>query len=104
MTAPSLWAHGVCGLRAVHGAMRVSGMERLGKYTLERKIATGGMAEVFVARRPADRFGTICVVKRLLPELIESPDFVQMFLDEAKLAAQLSHPGIAQIYDFGAEG
>jgi len=76
--------------------------ERLGRYTLERKLAIGGMAEVFLARQSGpEGFEKICVVKRMLPGLSGDPSFVRMFLDEARLAAQLNHPNIAQIYDFG---
>jgi serine/threonine-protein kinase len=76
--------------------------ERLGRYTLERKLATGGMAEVFLARQSGpEGFEKVCVVKRMLPTLTGDPSFVRMFLDEARLAAQLNHPNIAQIFDFG---
>ncbi|HEY8210890.1 MAG TPA: protein kinase [Myxococcaceae bacterium] len=76
--------------------------ERLGRYTLERKLAAGGMAEVFLARQSGpEGFEKVCVMKRMLPALAGDPSFVRMFLDEARLAAQLNHPNIAQIYDFG---
>ncbi|HZN94700.1 MAG TPA: protein kinase [Myxococcales bacterium] len=76
--------------------------EQLGRYALERKLATGGMAEVFLARQSGpEGFEKICVVKRMLPGLTGDPGFVRMFLDEARLAAQLNHPNIAQIFDFG---
>jgi tRNA A-37 threonylcarbamoyl transferase component Bud32 len=75
---------------------------RLGRYTLETRIATGGMAEVFLARQTGPQgFQKVCVVKRMLPNLGEDEGFVRMFLDEARLAAQLNHPNIAQIFDFG---
>src|ERR1041385_5728831 len=76
--------------------------ERLGRYLLERKLAIGGMAEVFLARQEGPSgFSRACVVKRMLDPLTGDPNFVAMFLDEARLAAQLSHPHIAQIFDFG---
>jgi serine/threonine protein kinase len=79
-------------------------VEQLGRYQLDRKLAQGGMAEVFVARTQGKGGEeTTCVVKRMLPSLSEDVTFVEMFLDEAKVAAQLSHPGIAQIFDFGFE-
>ena len=79
---------------------------KLGKYQLVRKLATGGMAEVFLAKAEGPMgFEKTLVVKRILPHLAEDPHFVEMFLDEAKLAAQLNHPNIVQIFDFGeAEG
>ncbi|WNG52784.1 protein kinase [Archangium minus] len=60
------------------------------------------MAEVFLAKAAGPMgFEKTLVVKRILPELAEEPAFVQMFLSEAKLAARLTHPNIAQIFDFG---
>ncbi|MFZ5438731.1 MAG: serine/threonine protein kinase [Myxococcota bacterium] len=70
---------------------------RLGKYTLERKIGAGGMADVWLARGP----NGVCVLKCPHRHLCDNAEFVRMFLDEASLLAQLHHPGIAQIYDLG---
>ncbi len=76
--------------------------QQLGKYQLIRKLATGGMAEVFLAKAAGPMgFEKTLVVKRILPHLAEDPSFVEMFLSEAKLAAQLNHPNIVQIFDFG---
>jgi eukaryotic-like serine/threonine-protein kinase len=76
--------------------------QQLGKYQLIRKLATGGMAEVFLAKAAGPMgFEKMLVVKRILPHLSEDPTFVEMFLAEAKLAAQLNHPNIVQIFDFG---
>ena len=79
---------------------------RLGKYQLLRKLATGGMAEVFLAKTDGPMgFEKMLVIKRILPHLAEDPQFVEMFLGEAKLAAQLNHPNLVQLFDFGeAEG
>lgn len=71
--------------------------ERLGPYTLERRIGAGGMADVFLAKGPQG----VCVVKRPHPHLCANPDFVRMFLSEAAILAQLNHPGIARIFDLG---
>jgi eukaryotic-like serine/threonine-protein kinase len=80
----------------------LSGSARLGKYELIRKLASGGMAEVFLARAAGPMgFEKSCVLKRILPHLAEDDVFVQMFLDEARLAAQLNHPNVVQIFDFG---
>jgi eukaryotic-like serine/threonine-protein kinase len=78
----------------------------LGKYTLIRKLATGGMAEVFLARADGPMgFAKKCVVKRILPHFNDDPRFIEMFLGEARLAAELNHPNLVQIFDFGqAEG
>ncbi len=71
--------------------------QRLGKYTLEKKIGSGGMADVWLAQGP----NGVCVLKCPHPHLCGNADFVRMFLDEASLLAQLHHPGIAQISDLG---
>jgi serine/threonine protein kinase len=77
---------------------------QLGRYILDRKIATGGMAEVFLSRQSGpEGYERPCVIKRMLAQFAEDPIFVNMFLDEARLAAQLTHPNIAQVYDFGSE-
>jgi eukaryotic-like serine/threonine-protein kinase len=77
-------------------------MQQLGKYQLIRKLATGGMAEVYLAKAAGPMgFEKTLVLKRILPHLAEDPAFVEMFLSEAKLAAQLNHPNIVQIFDFG---
>lgn len=73
-----------------------------GSYVLLDKVATGGMAELFKAkRRGVQGFQKIVAIKRILSHLVENEEFVTMFIDEAKLAAQLNHPNIAQIYDLG---
>ncbi|WP_224247262.1 serine/threonine protein kinase [Hyalangium gracile] len=74
----------------------------IGKYRLIHKLATGGMAEVFLAKAAGPMgFEKLLVVKRILPHLATEPTFVEMFLTEARLAAQLNHPNIVQIFDFG---
>lgn len=73
-----------------------------GKHVLLAKLATGGMGEVFLARmRGAAGFEKLLVLKRLLPHLSEQPRFVSMFLDEARLAARISHANVCQIYELG---
>ncbi len=79
--------------------------QSFGKYQLVKKLATGGMAEVWLALQTGiEGFNRHVVVKRILPHLAEDPEFVQMFLNEAKIAARFNHPNIAQIYDLGEEG
>ncbi len=76
--------------------------ERFGQYELIEKIAAGGMAEIFFGRLVGVQgFARNVVVKRMLPELSVRPDFVEMFLDEARLAANLNHPNLVQVYDLG---
>ena len=74
-----------------------------GSYYLTKIIATGGMAELFRARRKVglEGFEKILAIKRILPHLSSNRDFVAMFADEAKIAAQLTHQNIVQIFDFG---
>ncbi len=76
--------------------------ERFGQYILMEHIATGGMAEVFKARMLGmEGFQKTVAIKRILPHLTDNDEFVTMFIDEAKLAAQLNHNNIIHIYDLG---
>jgi serine/threonine-protein kinase len=76
-----------------------------GQYVLMRKLAEGGMAEIFLAKRlGADGFERNVVIKRMLAHLSGLPEFVEMFRDEARLMAKLAHPNIVQIQDLGFTG
>jgi serine/threonine protein kinase len=73
-----------------------------GKYQLLKKLATGGMAEVWLARQAGiEGFAKNVVIKRILPHLAEDREFVEMFKNEALIAANFNHPNIAQVYEFG---
>jgi eukaryotic-like serine/threonine-protein kinase len=73
-----------------------------GKYTLLKRIAAGGMGELFLARLGgAGGFERLVVIKRILPHLVDQPELVTMFLDEARTAAQLAHPNICSVYELG---
>jgi len=75
-----------------------------GGYQSIRRLAVGGMAEIFLARqRGPGGFDRLVVVKRLLPQLVESGDVANMFFDEARIVANLVHPNIVQIYELGTE-
>jgi serine/threonine protein kinase len=75
------------------------------KYTLLRKLGAGGMAEVFLAKQLGQGgFEKLVVIKRILPHLLEIPDFVDMFLDEARLAADLRHPNVVTVIDVNKTG
>ncbi len=77
----------------------------LGKYRLIAEIARGGMGIVYLAMvQGPGGFNKLVVVKELKPELVEEAAFLQMFLDEAKLAARLNHPNIVQTNEVGNEG
>ena len=87
------------------GLPAVERLEQFGQYALLERIAAGGMAEVWKARmRGVEGFQKTVAIKRILPHLTDSSDFITMFVDEAKLAAQLSHPNITHIYDLGKIG
>jgi serine/threonine protein kinase len=76
--------------------------QSFGKYQLIKKLATGGMAEVWLARQTGiEGFAKNVVVKRILPHLSEDAEFVAMFGNEARIAALFNHPNIAQVYEFG---
>ncbi|HEU0032326.1 MAG TPA: protein kinase [Kofleriaceae bacterium] len=80
-------------------------MEQFGKYSLVRKIGTGGMAEVFLARTTvAQGLNKTLVIKKIHSAYARSRQFVTMFVDEAKIALGLNHPNIIQVFDFGAVG
>ncbi|MCY1074530.1 protein kinase domain-containing protein [Archangium lansingense] len=75
---------------------------RFGQYMLLRKLAEGGMAEIFLAKRlGAEGFERDVVIKCMLDHFTQNQDFISMFLDEARLAARLHHPNIVQISDLG---
>lgn len=79
--------------------------ERVGEYELVTRLAAGGMAELFVARRAGlQGFEKFVVLKRILPHLAGSHDFVEMFLHEARVAATLEHPNVVPVFDFGRAG
>ena len=79
---------------------------RYGRYLLLDRINVGGMAEVFRGKTAGvEGFERIVALKRILPNIAADPDFVQMFVEEAKLVVELQHANIAQVYDLGkAEG
>jgi hypothetical protein len=76
--------------------------QNYGPYLLLEKIGSGGMAEVFRAiRKGPEGFVRLFALKRIIPRHAESRDFVQMFINEARLSALLNHPNLVQVYDFG---
>jgi tetratricopeptide (TPR) repeat protein len=73
-----------------------------GRYRLLERLGQGGMAEVFKAKSyGVEGFEKTLVIKRILPELAKSPEFVEMFVHEAKLAVRLSHANVVQVFDLG---
>ncbi|MFO0598468.1 MAG: protein kinase [Myxococcaceae bacterium] len=78
----------------------------IGQYRLTTRIATGGMAEVYVGRHiaPDGAFGHMVAVKKLLPHLVKDSAIVRMFLNEARITAQINHPNVVKIYELGQFG
>jgi serine/threonine protein kinase len=78
---------------------------QLGKYQLIRRLAVGGMAEIYLARASGiEGFEKLVVLKRILPQHALDPQMLHMFLDEARLMATLTNPHITQVYDVGSQG
>jgi serine/threonine protein kinase len=81
------------------------GPRPFGRYYLLDRVAVGGMAEVFLAKTFGHAgFEKVLVVKRIREQFADDPAFVAMFVDEAKLSAQLVHPNVVQLHDFGKHG
>ncbi len=73
-----------------------------GKYLLLERANVGGMAEVFRAKAfGVEGFERILAIKRILPNMAEDDEFINMFVDEARIAVQLSHANVVQIYELG---
>ncbi len=73
-----------------------------GKYLLLERINVGGMAEVFKAKAfGVEGFERVLAIKRILPSMADDDEFINMFVDEARIAVQLSHANIVQIYELG---
>ena len=80
----------------------MSTTSNFGKYVLLRKLASGGMGEVFLAKQHGPSgFEKLLVIKRILSHHLDKPDYVEMFFGEAKLVARLNHPNIIQIHEMG---
>ena len=77
-------------------------IERIGHYTILRRLAAGGMAEIFLARAVGIAgFEKLVIVKRMLPKLLHDAELVALFLHEARLAALLQHSNVVQVFDVG---
>lgn len=89
-----------CNLAAVQRAEAT--LERFGRYELRQELASGGMASVWLARTTAaGGFVHVCAVKRVHPHLAKQAQFVDMFLDEARIAARIRHANVCRVFDFG---
>jgi eukaryotic-like serine/threonine-protein kinase len=75
-----------------------------GKYKILRRLAVGGMAELYLAEAASIHgFRKKVVIKRILPQIAKDANYVEMFLDEARLVARLNHPSIVQVFDIGQD-
>lgn len=75
---------------------------RLGRFQLVERIATGGMAEIYLARETSS-LDRLVVIKCILPHLAEQAAFVEMFLQEARYLSRITHPNVVQVYELGEE-
>lgn len=79
-------------------------LRQLGRYELLRRIAAGGMGEIFLARmRGTAGFEKRVIIKTILPHLAEEPEFITKFLDEGRLVVQLTHGNIVPVFDMGEQ-
>lgn len=74
---------------------------QFGRYKLIRRIGAGGMGEVFLATEESGPAPRVCVVKKILPNLVQNRAFVGRFLDESKVVVRLKHPNVARVYAMG---
>ncbi len=83
----------------------MSTLPKFAHYDVLGRLATGGMADVWLARVIGMAgFEKLVVIKTILPQLAENPTFVSMFVNEGRLAAMLSHPNCVQVFELGEEG
>ncbi len=79
-------------------------LPKLGRYQLLRRLAKGGMGEIYLARAEgAGGFEKLVIIKKILPHLAERPEFVTKFLDEGRTVVQLTHGNIVPVFDMGEE-
>ncbi len=80
-------------------------MNRIGNYDVVGQLAVGGMAEILLARLSGPSgFGRVCVIKRILPHLANKSTFVDMFLDEARIAAEIRHVNVVTVTELARDG
>jgi serine/threonine-protein kinase len=76
--------------------------EKIGRYQLCFELASGGMASVYLARTEgAPGFEKLVALKRIHPHLADEKDYVEMFLDEARIASRITHANVCSVFDFG---
>src|SRR5437868_10410765 len=101
--APSAFRLGCPPMQRREPATEFIGRQ-VGRYTIVSHLASGGMAELYIARQEAvGGFEKNLVLKMLQGQYAENPRVVRMFLDEARVAAKLNHPSIVHVYDVAEE-
>lgn len=89
-------------MTSIVGSLLTPAERPFGKYELISKIATGGMAEILLARDTDADETKLVVIKRVLPHLLDESRFIAMFRDEGRLAAQIIHPNVCRVFDSGS--
>ncbi len=75
--------------------------ETIDRYTVLAELAHGGMAAVYAVGRSTGHFNKLLAMKVMLPHLVSEKQFVDMFVDEARIAAHVQHPNVVQVFDVG---
>jgi len=75
-----------------------------GRYLLVQRLSRGGMGEIFLAKHGLAGFEKLCVIKKVLPTLVEDEQFISRFIDEAQVAIKLQHVNVAQVFEVGRLG
>jgi eukaryotic-like serine/threonine-protein kinase len=79
--------------------------DRIGRYCILGELATGGMAQILLGKYEGpSAFERPIVIKRILSHLADDPDFVAMFIDEARITSRIRHPNVAQVHELAREG
>ena len=95
----------IVGIAVENAGQQRSVDSRLGSYEIIRRLARGGMAELFLARTIGpNNFEKVVALKKILPKYTERQKYISLFCDEARLAASLNHANIVQVYDIGLDG
>ena len=88
--------------RKVTALPEASSPPRIGRYELCFELASGGMANVYLARADGSPgFQKLVALKRIHPHLAEEQEYIDMFLDEARIASRITHPNVCSVFDFG---
>ena len=84
-----------------HGLSDAGLPQVFGRYLLVQRLSRGGMGEIFLGRHGLSGFEKLCVIKKVLPHLVEDEQFISRFVDEAQVAIKLQHANIAQVFEVG---